>query len=47
MAWLAELFPDQKQREGVLGFTQAFSSLGGLLVTGANYIAIHYGDMFP
>ena len=36
VAWLAELFPDPKQREKVLGYTQAFSSLGGLLVAGAN-----------
>src|SRR5687767_1266145 len=28
VAWLAELFDNPKQREGVLGFTQAFSSLG-------------------
>lgn len=33
VAWLAELFPNPKQREAVLGFTQAFSSVGGLLVT--------------
>lgn len=32
VAWLAELFDNPKQREGVLGFTQAFSSLGGLSV---------------
>lgn len=32
VAWLAELFPDKKQKEKVLGLTQAFSSLGGLLV---------------
>ena len=32
VAWLAELFPDPKQRERVLGYTQAFSSIGGLLV---------------
>jgi MFS family permease len=47
VAWLAELFPDAKQRERVLGFTQAFSSVGGLLVTGANYLAIQYGSHFP
>src|SRR5215210_7297888 len=35
VAWLAELFPDPKQRENVLGYTQAFSSLGGLMVSGA------------
>lgn len=44
VAWLAELFPAPKQREAVLGFTQAFSSLGGILVTGANYLAIHYSE---
>lgn len=31
VAWLAELFPNPRQRESVLGYTQAFSSLGGLL----------------
>lgn len=34
IAWLAELFPDPEQRERVLGYTQAFSSLGGLMVAG-------------
>ncbi len=47
VAWLAELFPEPKRREAVLGFTQAFSSLGGLLVTGANYLAIRYGELLP
>ncbi|MFN0198767.1 MAG: MFS transporter [Planctomycetaceae bacterium] len=32
VAWLAELFPNHTQREKVLGYTQAFSSFGGLLV---------------
>jgi MFS family permease len=32
VAWLAELFREPKQREKVLGYTQAFSSVGGLLV---------------
>ena len=40
VAWLAELFPEPKRREAVLGFTQAFSSFGGILVTSANYLAI-------
>src|SRR5262245_52035864 len=39
VAWLAELFEDPKQREGVLGFTQAFSSVGGLLVAFASAAA--------
>src|SRR5882724_3263311 len=33
VAWLAELFPDPKRREKVIGYTQAFSSLGGLMVS--------------
>jgi MFS family permease len=36
VAWLAEIFAEPKQRERVLGYTQAFSSVGGLLVTGVN-----------
>jgi MFS family permease len=33
VAWLAELFPEPHRREQVLGYTQAFSSAGGLLVS--------------
>lgn len=40
VAWLAELFKDPQEREGVLGFTQAFSSIGGLMVALANGVAI-------
>ena len=40
VAWLAELFPNPHQRENMLGYTQAFSSIGGLLVAGANSLAI-------
>lgn len=47
VAWLAELFPDAKQRESVLGYTQAFSSIGGLLVTSAYYLAVTYGPSLP
>ncbi|EMI46484.1 MFS transporter [Rhodopirellula sp. SWK7] len=47
VAWLAELFPEPKQREAVLGYTQAFSSIGGLLVTAANYLSIHYATSLP
>src|SRR5262245_20395137 len=31
VAWLAELFDDPVRREKVLGYTQAFSSFGGIL----------------
>lgn len=47
VAWLAELFPDPKQRENVLGYTQAFSSIGGLLVTGAYYLAVTWAPHLP
>ena len=44
VAWLAELFPEMRQRERVLGYTQAFSSIGGLLVAIANGIAVRLWD---
>jgi MFS family permease len=47
VAWIAELFPDAKQREAALGYTQAFSSIGGLMVTGAYAIAVTYAQSFP
>ncbi len=47
IAWLAELFPEPRKREAVIGWTQAFSSVGGLLVTGAYYLANTYGEMLP
>ena len=47
VAWLAELFPDPRRREAVLGWTQAFSSLGGVMVTGAYFLAVHFADSLP
>jgi MFS family permease len=47
VAWLAELFPDPKQRESVLGYTQAFSSVGGLLISAAYYVSVTYGKSLP
>ncbi len=47
VAWLAELFPDPKQREKVLGYTQAFSSIGGLLVAVANGLCVKYSLSLP
>jgi Major Facilitator Superfamily len=47
-AWLAELFHDDfKRRESVLGWTQAFGSLGGLMVAGMYYLVVTYGDRLP
>lgn len=47
VAWLAELFPDPVRREKVLGYTQAFSSLGGLLVGAANWLAGEFAISLP
>ncbi|MCC7157875.1 MAG: MFS transporter [Bryobacterales bacterium] len=47
VAWLAELFPEPKLRESVIGYTQAFSSVGGLLVTGANALSVAYAANWP
>ena len=47
VAWIAELFDNPKQREAALGYTQAFSSIGGLLVTAANVLAIRYAMSLP
>ena len=47
VAWLAELFTDPRQRESVLGYTQSAVGLGGLLATGAYWVAVTYGEHFP
>ena len=47
VAWLAELFPDPKQREAVLGYTQAFSSAGGLLISSAYTLLATYSGSLP
>lgn len=47
VAWLAELFTDPKQREKVLGYTQAFSSFGGVLVALVASLVSRYALDFP
>jgi len=47
VAWLAELFPHPTQRERVLGYTQAFSSVGGLLVAVVNGLAVAWAHDLP
>jgi MFS family permease len=47
VAWLAELFPEPARREKVLGYTQAFSSLGGIMVATANGLCVAYAGSFP
>jgi MFS family permease len=46
ITWLAEVFADKHQKEKWLGITQAFASLGGLLVTGVSvWISSHIKDL--
>ena len=40
-------FPNRKQRQRVLGYTQAFSSFGGMLVAVANSLAISLAKDLP
>jgi MFS family permease len=47
VAWLAELFPDPKMRERVIGYTQAFGSIGGLIVTGMYYLIVTNAESLP
>lgn len=47
VAWLAELFPEPKRREKVLGYTQAFSSLGGLMVAVVSGLLAKYAASLP
>ncbi len=48
ITWVAELFPDKRQREIALGSTQAFASFGGLLVTGVHaWISAHGKEHLP
>jgi len=46
-AWLAEMFPQRKQRETILGFTQVFASTGGILMSGASYLSLSIGPLLP
>jgi hypothetical protein len=47
VAWLAELFDEPKRREKVLGYTQAFSSFGGLLVAIVNGLIARHALQLP
>jgi len=47
VAWLAELFPEPRQREAVLGYTQAFSSLGGVMVSGMAFLISKTATSLP
>ncbi|WP_020469537.1 MFS transporter [Zavarzinella formosa] len=47
ITWLSELFTEKRSRQLAVGWTQAFASVGGLLVTAvAGYVITHL-DQFP
>lgn len=47
ITWLAEVFEDKRQREKWLGITQAFASLGGVLVTAISIWISSHGKALP
>jgi MFS family permease len=47
VAWLAELFNDPRQRESVIGYTQTFGSIGGIMATGAYYLIVTNAESLP
>ncbi len=47
ITWLSELFPDPKQREAAIGYTQVAQSLGGLFVAGTYATAVTLGHNLP
>ena len=47
ITWLAELFPDKGRKEKVLGWTQAFASVGGLVVTVVNGWILKHAAALP
>src|SRR5881396_200355 len=47
ITWLAELFPDKGRKEKVLGWTQAFASVGGLAVTMVNGWILKHAAALP
>ena len=47
ITWLAELFPDPRRKKIVLGGTQAFASVGGLLVTAVNVWVVARANTLP
>ncbi|MEO7297160.1 MAG: MFS transporter [Verrucomicrobiota bacterium] len=47
ITWLAELFPDPRRKKIVLGTTQAFASLGGILVTAVSVWILKNANSLP
>jgi len=47
ITWLSEVFEDRKQKERWLGITQAFASLGGVLVTSMSILVSAKANTLP
>ena len=47
VAWLSEMFPDATLREKVVGYTQVFGSIGGLMISAAYYAIVTHAHMLP
>jgi MFS family permease len=48
VAWLSEIYAENPtRREQVVGYTQAFGSIGGVMVTAGYYLSVTYGHAFP
>ncbi len=47
VAWLSELFPNPKQREAIVGYTQTVGSIGGIMATAGYYLVVTYGHVLP
>jgi MFS family permease len=47
VTWVAELFNDKRSRELALGWTLAFSSVGGLVVTFASSLVGKFAEQLP
>src|SRR5262245_28584906 len=47
VAWLSELFDDPARRERVVGYTQAFSSMGGFMVAKINELLVAHSAGLP
>jgi hypothetical protein len=47
IAWLTELFPETRRREGALGFAQACATLGNFMIGGVYLAAVTWADALP
>jgi hypothetical protein len=44
---LRSSFPNPKQREAIVGYTQTVGSIGGIMATAGYYLAVTYGHALP